>query len=166
MKTQKSKENDKKQQPKAARGYHGKMAWKITAIALIAAFALLIAGGLIKAHYIRSSFIKPTQSQIDYAAKIATGKLQSMAVNASEFQIQVGSRMRKLRDDGAPRTIIQVSFYNKATTHTYLIDVNSGEILLHSETDIYKAFGEYRKEHYLDERKHFGKIDDMMYAKK
>ena len=49
--------------------------------------------------------------------------------------------MQRFRGDKASRTIMQVSFYNNATSHTYLIDVNSGDVLLHSQTDVYGAFG-------------------------
>ena len=118
--------------------------WKVTAIAVVVLFVLLIAGGLIKAHYIRSSFIKPTQAQIDYTTKIATEKLQSMGINSSAFEIQAGRKMRILHENGIAKTIIQVSFYNDATTHTYLIDVNLGEILLHSETHTYGAWASHK----------------------
>ena len=110
--------------------------WKTVSIAVIILFAVIIAGGLIKAFYIRSSFVKPTNEQIDYATKIATEKLKSMHVNASMFQIHA-DRMRRMRDDGKTRGIMQVSFYNNSTMHTFLVDVNSGEVLLHSETDTY-----------------------------
>ena len=114
-----------------------KYIWKKVAIGVTAIFALVIIIGLIKAYYIRSSLIKPTQAQIDYAEKIATQKLQSMGIDSSAFQIQVGRKMRILHNNGIARNIMQVAFYNNSTTHTYLVDVNSGEILLQTETDLY-----------------------------
>ena len=122
----------------------GRKVWKIVAIMVVVVFAALIVGGIMKAHYIRASFVKPTQDQVDYATKIATEKLESTGENASAFQIKAGDMMRKQPDDTASRTIIQVSFYNNATTHTYLIDVNSGEVLMHSETEVYIALGNQR----------------------
>ena len=154
MKNQKKYEKHQ-QQSKITGNYHGKKIWKITAIAVVVLFAVIILGALIKANYIRSSFVKPTQAQINYATKIATEKLQSMGGNASAFHIQAGGRMRRLHDDGAARTTMQVSFYNNSTTHTYLIDVNSGEILLHSQTDTYIVFGGYKKKHYNNDREFF-----------
>ena len=152
----KKQKNELKHQSKIDSDHHGKRIWKIIAIAVIAIFALIIAGGLIKAHYIRSSFVKPTQAQIDYAAKIATEKLQSSGGNSSMFQIQVGRKMRRLHEDGINMTIIQVSFNNKVTSHTYLIDVNSGKVLLHSQTDMYIAFGEHQKKSRYGDHKFFG----------
>ena len=139
-----------------------KIIWKIVAIAVIAIFGVLIIGGLIKAHYIRSSFVKPTQAQIDYAAKIATEKLQSMGENVSAFQIQTGKRMRTHKENGVSRTIIQVSFSNNSTTHIYLVDVNSGEVLLHSETETFVPFWEHKKKLRGDEHK-FLERDGMKY---
>ena len=148
MKNKKMKNDIKEEKQKftAANNNYGQRFWRVVAIAVIVLFAVIIAVGLIKAHYIKSSFIKPTQAQIDYATKIAAEKLQSTGGNASAFQIQVGRKMRMLHDDGAAKTIIQVSFYNNATTHIYLVDVNSGKVLLHSETDIYSTFGNRHKE--------------------
>ena len=121
------------------------MLWKITAIAVIVLFMLLIVGGLIKVYYLKSSLIKPTQAQVDYVTKIATERLQSTGNNASMFQIHVGSRIRREHEDGTNRDIIQVSFNNNVTSHMYLIDVNTGEVLLHSQTDMYIDFGGHQK---------------------
>lgn len=140
----KNQKNDKKQQSKINHQYQGKRIWKITAIAVIVVFALLMAGSLIKVYYFRSSFIQPTQAQIDYATKIATEKLKSSGGNLSMFQIHVGSRMRRSHEDGGNITILQVSFINNATSHIFLIDVISGKILLHSETEIYGTWAEHK----------------------
>ena len=143
----KNKKEEEKQKLKTYKNKFGHKIWKIVAIAVILIFVVIIAGGLIKAHYLRSSFIKPTRTQIDYATKVATEKLQSMGVNSSAFQIQVGRKMRILYKDKITKTIIQVSFYNNATTHTYLIDIKSGETLLHSETDVYAALENRHNSH-------------------
>ena len=149
----KKKENEEKQDSK---NKPNQRIWKGISIAVIILFAIIIIGGLIKAFYIRSSFIKPTQTQIDYATKIATEKLQSSGGNSSMFQIQVGRKMRRLHEDGINMTIMQVSFNNNVTSHTYLIDVNSGKVLLHSQTDTYIAFGEHQKKSRYGGHKFFG----------
>ena len=114
------------------------------AIAVIIIFALFLAGGLIKAMYIRNSFVKPAQAQIDYATKIAREKLQSTGVNSSAFQVQTGRMMRTMHDNMGTKTMLQVSFYSNSTTHTYLVDVGSGKIILHSETDLYVPLDRYK----------------------
>lgn len=144
MKKQNKEQNkDEKQKYTMARNNNKQRIWKIVAIGVIVVFMLFVIVGLIKAYYLRSSFIKPTQAQIDYATKIAKDKLQSIGGNLSAFQIQAGGRMRRVHDKEIDRTIIQVLFYNNATSHTFLVDVNSGEILLHSQTILHSQKGIY-----------------------
>jgi len=115
-------------------------AWKIIAISVIVLFALLVLGGAIRAYYFRSSFTKPMQAQLDFAAKKATEKLQSTGANASSFQMHIGTKMKRMHDNQLSRSIMQVSFVNNNTTHIYLVDVDSGDIILHSETDVYGSW--------------------------
>jgi hypothetical protein len=110
--------------------------WKFVAIAVVVVFIGFIISGLIKAHQIRESFVVPTKTQMDYADKIAKEKLTAMIGNISGYQIQTSQRMR-IFQDGKERTIIQVAFQKNATTHTFLVDVSTGEVLLHTQTDIY-----------------------------
>ncbi len=49
--------------------------------------------------------------------------------------------IRKIPFDGSSQNIIQVSFNKNMTTHTYVIDIDSGEVIMHSQTDIYKELG-------------------------
>lgn len=139
----KNKEKEEKQDSK---NKSTQKVWKVISISVIILFVILIIGGLIKAFYIRSSFVKPTREQVDFATKIATEKLQSMHVNSSMFQVHA-DRMRKMHDDGEGKTrgMMQVSFYNNSTMHTFLVDVNSGEVLLHSETDVYGSWMNHKQ---------------------
>jgi len=161
MKNQRSKE---KQSSIITKVYQRKKVWKITAVAVIVLFVLLMIAGLIKVYYFRSFLIKPTQVQIDYATKIATEKLKSMGENASSFQTHVGKRIKRFRSDGIAKSIMEVSFYKDSTSHAYLIDVNSGEVLLHSETNTYgawmnqKAYNRHESMHSSGDRKRLEQI--------
>ena len=132
----KRRENEEKQNSKKK---SSQKIWKIVSVSVIILFVVIIIGGLIKALYIKSSFVKPTQEQIDFAGKIATERMKSMHQNASMFQMRT-NMMRKMHEDGKTRGMMQVSFYNNSTMHTFLVDVNSGEVLLHSETDVYGSW--------------------------
>ncbi len=116
--------------------------WKIVAISFIVIFVLFVFVGLIKSHNIKSSFVKPSQDQIELAKRIAAEKLQSANINASTFQITVGERGQKHRDN---KVILQVVFYNDTTTHAYLVDLDSGKVILHSETEIFEKISDPRK---------------------
>ena len=146
MKNQKNKKNE--ENPKKI--CNKSKCWRILAITAIVIFAIFIIGGIIKAHYFKPDFIKPTKEQIDSATNIATEKLQSTGANISDFTTQIGKGIHRPRDDSAGN-IIQVSFLSNVTTHTYIVDVSSGEIILHSQTDIYKQLGSPSKEGFFRE---------------
>jgi hypothetical protein len=136
----KSERKEGKQKSTTAQKSMAPKVWKIVAIGVIAIFVLFIVVGLIKEHYIRSSFVRPTQAQIDYATRIARDRLQSSGKDVSSFHIEVGERMPRPPNDKNARTLLQVLFYNDTTTHAYLVDISSGEVIMHSETEIYKDF--------------------------
>jgi hypothetical protein len=115
--------------------------WKTIAIIVVLIFAFFIVGGIIKSYHFRSSFVKPTQEQIDYSTKIATDKLKSLGFNPGDYQIHIANMMRKTDEkiDGPNKdNIIQIAFFNNQSSHTFIIDVTSGEVLIHSQNDIYK----------------------------
>jgi hypothetical protein len=118
--------------------------WKTVAIMMIIAFAVLIIGSAIKAYHFRSSFMRPSESQIEYAKTVAIQKLQSMGINPADYQTRTPDEMRIIPTEGVKRSVLQVSFHNKETAHTFLVDVNSGDILLHTETDVYIPLGNER----------------------
>ena len=128
----------------------GRRTWKIVAVAVIVIFVLIILGTIVKIYHFKSSFTKPTPTQIDYATKIATKKLQSSGGNVSAFEIRVGNRIKRMYDNEFSRSIVQVSFINNSNSHAYLIDVNSGEILLHSETDVYGTWASHKSNNHRD----------------
>lgn len=152
----KNKIKEVKQNSSATHDTNQRIYWKIVAISVMLIFLLIVIGVLIKVYHYRSSLTKPTQAQTDEAARIATKKLQSMGDNVSAFKIHVGTKIRSLNDNGVPRKILQVSFANNATSHTFLIDISKGEILLHSETEVYVAFGERQNKLLSDEHFELG----------
>ena len=134
------KKQQKEEKKSVAKINKGQRVWKIVAIAVVIIFVLIVLGVSIKIYHYKSSLTKPSQAQIDYATKIAEKKLQSTGNNASAFQINVGSRIKTFYNDEVSRSIIQVSFMNNSTSHIYLIDLNLGEVVLHTETDTYGAW--------------------------
>ena len=114
--------------------------WKVVAIAVIVLFGLFIIGGLKRAHDIRSEFITPTKEQVDSAKQIAAIMFESKGNILSDFQIRVNEKIRKPHDvnKNDEKMILQVAVYNNTITHIYLVDVNSGKVVMHSETEFYE----------------------------
>lgn len=121
--------------------------WKVIAIVAIVLFAVFVVSGLMKAHRFKNSFIKPTDKQLELAKDVAIKSLESTGANASEFKISFGKVMPRRLEEKSEQSkiIIPVSFSNNQTTHVYLVDADSGELLMHSQTDIYKQIGNQPK---------------------
>ena len=145
--------NRQKQKSVSANSGLGRRKWKIVAIAVFVIFVLLIIGGIIKIFHIKSSFEKPTQTQIDFASKIAAEKLKSSGINVSSFQMHTSTRAKRISNGGISRKVIQVAFYNSTANHVYLIDLSTGEVLLYSETDNYG--------NWIGNKMHDGDMDSM-----
>ncbi len=111
--------------------------WKITTLIIIALFLLFIVIGLFKVYHLKSSFVKTTQEQKDFAVKIATDKLHTMGINESTYKITVADKMRAIKEGNSQNKVLQVIFYGNSTMQLFLINVDSGEIILHSKTEIY-----------------------------
>lgn len=113
--------------------------WKIISICMVIIFVFFIIIGLFKASHYRSSITKPTQAQIDSAKAIATEKLMSIGEDPTKYNISVANKMRKIPIDGQSNNILQVSFFSNLKTHSYIIDLNNNEVMVHTQTDIYRA---------------------------
>ena len=142
MKVQKYNEKQKSRLPAEN---HGKRLWKIIAISFIVIFVLFIAVGVAKVYRYKSSLVKPTQDQIGFVTKIAADRLRTMGVNLTGLQVHEASKIRKLHEADAERSVMQITFSSSALSHTFLVDANTGEILMHSQTEIFVPFGEHDK---------------------
>jgi len=121
--------------------------WKVIAIIFIAIFALFLIWGFIRANHFKASFARPTQDQSDYAIKVAKEKMDSLGIDSSLLQSRASDRMPKPRGE-KDRKVLQVSFFNDTTTHSFLVDLDTGEAILHSQTEIFiDARPDFRGEH-------------------
>ena len=125
MKQKKSEKADKKN------------IWKIVALIFIGIFILIIAGGLIRSYYFRPHFIPLSEQQIDSAKTAVYNDLAGKGINAPMESIKVANEVRPIRPDKEEKKIIEVSAEVDSIRHIYLIDANSNEILMHSQTEFF-----------------------------
>lgn len=128
-----------------------KNVWKIISIVSIVLFCLMLIGGLIRVYHFRSFFSTPTQEQIDSVKAIVAQELQNKGDDIDNYEITVSNRIinfdRMVRSQGFveieypegifdriryPEAAIQVSLVKNSTMHLYLIDANSGKVVMHS----------------------------------
>jgi len=113
--------------------------WKVVSVVFIFLFILVIIGGVyfrIPPHF-RGQLNIPTQDQIDSAKATIAKELQKDGDDIQNYQVAVSENIRGLGRMTPPRNILQVSLQKNSTMHLFLIDVDSGEILMHSRTEFY-----------------------------
>jgi len=115
----------------------GNLFWKGVAIAFIVVFCIIVVFGIIRFYHFEPPRAAANPSQIDLAEKVVAQDLSSRGKNISNYKIQVSGMARGFARDGVSKSIIQVSLYDKSRRHLYLIDADSGQMVMHSETTFY-----------------------------
>lgn len=131
-----------------------KNVWKIISVIFIVMFCLMLIGGLMRVYHFMSVFSVPTQEQIDSAKDIIAQELENKGDDIDDYEISVSNRIIDFDRMGRSKGIfveiehsedskgifdrimdsegtIQVSLVKNSTMHSYLIDVNSGTVVMH-----------------------------------
>jgi len=111
-----------------------KKTYKITAIIVVAIFVVIIVLGIL--HEFRPER-KLTQSQILAAKSIISKDLSAKGDNIARYTFSA---------DAKHRNDIQIVLKSNSTIHEYLVNINSSQILIHTQTDIYNS-SYYRERH-------------------
>ena len=115
--------------------------WKIVAVVVVLVFALILAGGLLKLHKFKAEFTSATDAQIETARSLVTTDLQGRGLNATEYNITIPEKIRKMdkRMDrtGVQRTLLPANARSGTSKHDYIIDMDAGMIVMHSQTEAY-----------------------------
>lgn len=119
---------------------HGRFVWKAIAIAVIVLFILIVAVGEFRDYRFKSEFRSEHHSaqpeQIDLAKKSVSLFLTSHNDNITKYNISVQD-IRTMGIDDSKRNIIQVTLYKSSVMQQYLVDTDSGNVVLRTETDFY-----------------------------
>jgi hypothetical protein len=121
----------------------------LMASSIVALLIIIIVVGLIKEHSTSSS-VRPTGSQILFAKAVIASALQSKGDNISNFRFSAAEKIRGVREN--KEATLQVFLNNDSARLTFIIDMNSGKILMRSETQLYENI-EDLSNHYRDELK-------------
>jgi hypothetical protein len=111
--------------------------WKIIALAFVAVFCVIIVISVIRLYHFEPhrSFANP--AQVDLAKGVVSQDLSRNGDNISNYKIQASDMAREFARDGLNKNIIQISLYDRSKRHLYLVDADSGDIIMHSETTFY-----------------------------
>ena len=127
--------------------------WKIVAVVFIVLFGLALAGGLFRIYHAVPPMSVPTQEQMDSARNVVAQELAKSGDDIGNYEVTISSMIRKLdrmlpmfirmegpEGSGFSQEIrdgntIHVSLQSETKTHFYLVDIDSGKIIMHSFTE-------------------------------
>lgn len=140
----------KKAQPK---GMEKMNVWKIVAVVFIVLFCFAVAGGLFRIYHNEPPMSVPTQEQMDSAKAVVAQELVKNGDDISNYEVTVSPQIRRLermpppffmmKGSDEPRfneemqagNTIHVSLRSDTKTHFYLVDIDTGKIIMHSFTE-------------------------------
>jgi hypothetical protein len=111
--------------------------WRIVSAAFVMAFLLILAGGLIKARGTEYSVTAATPEQVEYAKLIVAQELQSKGDSIENYDVMISQRIREFGRQKLSKNIMQASLYKDSARHLFLIDTDSGRIIMHTKTEFY-----------------------------
>jgi len=108
--------------------------FRIVAIVMIALFILIIIGGVLKEHSEAADRIPLNEQQIAQAKNIAAADMAERGVDIANYEAKVIPKLRKLNKGHNDLAVVQVTFNNQTENELYLLDLNSGKIIMRSES--------------------------------
>ncbi len=116
---------------------HGNLFWKGVALAFVAVFCAIVIFGLVRLNHSEPHRIAANPSQVELAKSAVAKDLSISGENISDYKIQISDMARGFAREGQNKNIIQVSLYDSSRRYLYLVDADSGDIVMRSETDFY-----------------------------
>lgn len=145
---------NRKVQPKGKEKKSEMNLWKIVAVVFIVLFGLAVAGGLLRIYHAGPSMNVPTHEQMDSAKAIVAQELAKSGDNISNYEVTVSTQIRRLERGPAPffamegpegsrgfaeeisaGNTLHVSLQSDTKTHFYLVNIDTGKIVMHSFTE-------------------------------
>jgi hypothetical protein len=122
--------------------------WKILAIVFVALFIIIIITGLLRAHKFREPPQQLAQEQATTITNIALNDMANREIIIENHTIKTQGVVREIRTNNMIRNVTEVSIYNSTERNMYIIDINSGEIIVYSKTEFFDGL-----DHLNDDRR-------------
>ena len=142
----------KNKKPRKGNSGKERNVWKIVSMVFIALFIVILAWGLMSTRP-RPTFTEPTQEQMNMAETIVAQDLQAKGDNISNYEVFVTNRIvglfgiphpsneepaiNQIKSPGEAGNFrnIQVSLRGNTTAYLYIVNIDSGKILMRSFTE-------------------------------
>ncbi|HLC47073.1 MAG TPA: hypothetical protein VJI75_05055 [Candidatus Nanoarchaeia archaeon] len=111
--------------------------WKSIAVIFLMLFCSIIILGILRWNYYRPSYHSIDSVQKELAMNLISQDMGSSGKNISEYKTLVSNMTHKFARGRVNKNTLQVSLYSPSSRHQYIIDIDSGTIVMHSETLVY-----------------------------
>ena len=111
--------------------------WKILAIVFVALFIIIMAVGIFRSPKFREHPQQLTASQIDNVKSIALSDMNSRGDMIANYTINTPGIVRIIYTAGIKRNVTEVAIYNVTVRDMYIIDLDTGQILVYSKTEFF-----------------------------
>ena len=127
----------------------GRNIWKIFALAFITVFLIIVITGLIKLYHFNKSFDKATDDEIASSKALVMDYMAQSGKNITSDDIAYSDRIRKIEpkfeehangtseDGDHGKRIMELSITKGNTKDTFLVDVDSKQIVMHSRMEFF-----------------------------
>jgi hypothetical protein len=111
--------------------------WKVLAIVFVALFIIIMVAGILRSHRFREPPVQLTQTQINTAQGIALNDMNSKGDLIANYTIKTSGVARMIEADNVNKNITEVTIYNATARNMYIIDLDTGKILLYTRTEFF-----------------------------
>jgi hypothetical protein len=122
---------------------------KITSVVIVAIFIIIIVLGLIKDKQSEPKVVSPTENQLMMVKTIIESSLQNSGDNISNYQFIASKKIIIFVQENNSSETLRACLFNNTTKHIYFIDLNTKQIIMHTQTSTYtnnKRFVKYTRE--------------------
>ncbi len=119
--------------------------WKIVSLVFIALFAILLIVTLVRFRHPGPEMTSATPEQMESAKAVVEQSLQADGYNVADYKVEAGSEAGHMGD--AKKEVIRVTAENDTSRHFYLVDVETGKVVLHDSSERYGWMAEMKPLH-------------------
>jgi hypothetical protein len=117
--------------------------WKIVSLIFIALFAILLIVTLVRFRHPGPEMTPATTEQIDSAKSIITQKLQAEGYNITNYKVEAASELGHMGE--LQKAVIRVTAQNDTSRQFFLVDVETGKIVMHDFSERYDWMAEMKQ---------------------
>jgi hypothetical protein len=114
--------------------------WKIVSLIFIALFAILVVVTLVRFRHVGPQMTPATPEQMELAKSIVEQNLQADGYNTGNYTIEANTEISRMGEN--QKEVIRVTAENDTSRHFFLVDMETGKLVLHDATHRYDWMAE------------------------